>query len=108
MAKSKAKVEEEVKAVEEVKTVEEKAKEPKKEPKAEEPKKNDKVQIMVPYVEGEDPEVTVIINGHITKFRKGVTVEVPRNVARVLERSNKNLMTALENQKKFKKQVTDL
>ena len=64
--------------------------------------------VMVPYIEGEDKEVTVWINDKITKFRKGVTVEVPASVAKVLERSNKNMMYALENQKKFKKQVMDL
>lgn len=70
--------------------------------------KDEGVMVMVPYIEGEDPEVTVIINGHITKFKKGVTVKVPRNVAEVLEASNQQMMTALENQAKFKKQVMDL
>lgn len=63
---------------------------------------------MVPYIEGEDPEVTVIINGRITKFRKGVTVEIPKNVASVLENSNLQMMSAEANRAKFKKQVTDL
>ena len=66
------------------------------------------VKIMVPYIEGEDPEVTVIINGHITKFKKGVTVDVPIKVAKVLENSNQQMMSALDNQAKFKKQVMDL
>lgn len=78
------------------------------ESKAEPKAKDEGVMVMVPYVEGEDPEVTVIINGHITKFRKGETVRVPKNVARVLEMSNKQLMVARANQEKFKKQVTDL
>ena len=100
MAKSKAKAEDV-----EVKTEITEAKE---EPKAEEPKEEQRVMIMVPYVEGEDPEVTVWINDRITKFKKGVTVEVPRSVAKVVERSNKNMMYAMQNQKKFKKQVMDL
>lgn len=79
--------------------------ETKAEPKAE---KKETVKVMVPYIEGEDPEVTVIINGHITKFKKGATVEIPVSVAKVLENSNQAMMTAYENQQKFKKQVTDL
>ena len=76
------------------------------EPKAE--KNEERVRVMVPYIEGEDPEVTVIINGRITKFRKGVTVEIPRNVASVLENSNQQMMAAETNRAKFKKQVMDL
>lgn len=70
--------------------------------------KENLVSIMVPYIEGEDPEVTVIINGEVTKFRKGVTVRVKPNVAQVLENSNKQMMAAYANQKKFKEQVMDL
>lgn len=76
-----------------------------KEVKAEE---EEKVMVMVPYVEGQDPEVTVIINGYVTKFRKGETVMVPRNVAEVLQNSNQQMMAALKNQEKFKEQRTDL
>ena len=83
-----------------------KATEVKAEPKAE--MEEQSVRIMVPYIEGEDPEVTVIINGHITKFKKGVTVEIPRNVASVLENSNHQMMAAETNRAKFKKQVMDL
>ena len=73
-----------------------------------EKKEEEKVTIMIPYVEGEDPEVTVIINGHYTRFRKGETVQVSKAVASVLQNSNKQMMAALDNQKKFKNQVTDL
>ena len=68
----------------------------------------ERVMVMVPYVEGQDPEVTVIINGEITKFRKGVTVKVKRNVAEVLQNSNQQTMLALQNQEKFKNQSMDL
>ena len=68
----------------------------------------EKVMVMVPFVEGQDPEVTVIINGYVTKFRKGETVMVPRNVAEVLQNSNQQMMAALKNQEKFKEQRTDL
>ena len=71
-------------------------------------KEEEKVMVMVPYVEGQDPEVTVIINGYVTKFRKGETVMVPRNVAEVLQNSNQQMMAALKNQEKFKEQRTDL
>lgn len=68
----------------------------------------ERVMVMVPYVEGQDPEVTVIINGEITKFKKGVTVKVKRNVAEVLQNSNQQAMLALQNQEKFKNINMDL
>lgn len=80
----------------------------KTEAKVEAKNEEEKVTIMIPYVEGEDPEVTVIINGHYTRFRKGETVQVSKAVASVLQNSNKQMMAALDNQKKFKNQVTDL
>lgn len=70
--------------------------------------KEDLVSVLVPYIEGQDPEVTVIINGQVTKFKKGVTVKVKPNVAEVLENSNQQMMAAFANQKKFEKQVMDL
>ena len=71
-------------------------------------KEDERVMVMVPYVEGQDPEVTVIINGRITKFRKGETVMVPKNVAKVLENSNKQVLVARRNREKYRTQVTDL
>ena len=73
-------------------------------------KSNDeeKVMVMIPFVEGQDPEVTVIINGHITKIRKGKQVAVSRQVASVLENSNEQMMVAWENQQKLREQRTDL
>lgn len=68
----------------------------------------DLVSVLVPFIEGEDPEVTVIINGEVTKFKKGVTVRVKPNVAEVLENANQQMMLAIENQKKFKKQVMEI
>lgn len=69
---------------------------------------DDRVMVMIPYVEGQDPEVTVIINGEITRFRKGVTVKVKPAVAEVLANSNQQMMLALKNQEKFKNQSMDL
>lgn len=78
--------------------------------KAEKPAKedDDRVMVMVPYVEGQDPEVTVTINYETTKFRKGETVMVSKAVAEVLKNSNQQMMSALRNQEKFKSQRTDL
>lgn len=81
--------------------------EPKVKAKAKE-KDDERVSIMIPYIEGQDPEVTVIINGHITKIKKGHQVKVTRAVASVLENSNQQMMVAYENQQKLKNQSMDL
>lgn len=79
------------------------------EPKAKAKEKDDeRVSIMIPFIEGQDPEVTVIINGHITKIKKGHQVKVTRAVASVLENSNQQMMVAYENQQKLKNQSMDL
>lgn len=65
------------------------------------------VNVMIPYVEGQDPEVTVGINGVYTKIKKGRMVKVPRNVAEVLAQSDQMTMVALETQEKFKSQRED-
>lgn len=77
----------------------------------EKPKKDTddgKIAIMLPYIEGEDREVTVGVNGVYTKIRKGAVVRVSPEVAEVLENSNQQMMRALDNQEKFKMQRTDL
>ena len=76
--------------------------------KAVEKKEDDRVTLMVPYIEGQDPEVTVIVNYKVTKFRKGVTVRVKPEVAEALANSNQQMMAAYENQKKFEKQVMEI
>jgi ribosome biogenesis protein Tsr3 len=68
----------------------------------------EKVLIMIPYIEGDDPEVTVGINGKFTKIKKGAQVYVSKDVAEVIMNSNKQAMLARENQKKFESQRTDL
>jgi hypothetical protein len=75
--------------------------------KAVEPKGDDRVRVFVPYIEGEDPEVTVWVNDEITKFKKGYQVEVKRSVAEVLENANQLNMVAMENRKKLKNQRQD-
>ena len=69
--------------------------------------KQELVNVMIPYVEGQDPEVTVGINGVYTKIKKGRPVKVPRNVAEVLAQSDQMTMVALETQEKFKSQRED-
>ena len=67
-----------------------------------------RVMVMVPYVEGEDPDVTVIVNGYITKFRKGEMVAVRPEVAHVLANNSHAAKEARRNREKYKMQVTDL
>jgi len=71
-------------------------------------KKEDKVMIMVPYVEGQGTELTVGVNGVFTKIKKGVMVEVPRPVAEVIMNSQQQAMVAEANQERMKMQVQDL
>ena len=78
------------------------------EPEAKAVEKEDLVSVLVPYIEGQDPEVTVIINGEVTKFRKGIMVYVKRSVAEVIANSNQQMMLAYKNQEKFREQRTDL
>ena len=67
-------------------------------------KDDERVSIMIPFIEGQDPEVTVIINGEITKIKKGHQVKVTRQVASVLENANQQMMVAAENRQKLKNQ----
>jgi len=71
-------------------------------------KEEEKVLIMIPYIEGDDPEVTVGINGKFTKIQKGTQVYVSKDVAEVIMNSNKQAMLAREQAKKFESQRTDL
>ena len=68
----------------------------------------ERVLVFIPYIPGEDPEVTVGINGEYTKIQKGKKVRVTQAVAEVLENSNEQTMIARENSKKLERQVTDL
>lgn len=76
--------------------------------KAVEAKEEDnRVTIMIPYIDGEDPEVTVWVNDECTKIKKGYQVKVKPEVAEVLENSNQQMMVAMENRKKLKNQHQD-
>lgn len=68
---------------------------------------DNRVSIMIPYIEGEDPEVTVWVNDHCTKIKKGHTVKVTPEVAEVLQNSNQQMMVAMENRRKLKNQHQD-
>lgn len=67
------------------------------------------VQIMIPYVEGQDPVQFVGINGKSYQIKKGATVFVPKAVAAALADSNQMMMEAIERQNSFKNQkIADL
>lgn len=68
---------------------------------------DNRVMIMIPYIEGEDPEVTVWVNDKVTKIRKGHQVKVTPEVAEVLQNSNQQMMVAMENRRKLKNQHQD-
>ena len=72
------------------------------------PSKENLVPVMIPYIEGQDPEATIIINERVTKVRKGVEVMVKPNVAAVIKRSNKQAMISRANQEKLQSTRTDL
>lgn len=65
------------------------------------------VSVFVPYIEGEDPEVTLYCNDDNLKFKKGYQVEIPARFAVVLENSNQAAVVAMENRKKLKNQRQD-
>ena len=82
--------------------VEEKVKEPVEIP-AEEPveKEPERVRIKLPLIDGEDPEKVVGINGKYYKIRRGKWVDVPPEVAEVLDNSDSQMVSALEFQSEY-------
>lgn len=68
------------------------------------PVKEQTVKVFVPYIEGEDSEVTIWCNDDVLKFKKGYTVEIPLRFAEVLENANQQAIVARENKKQFKNQ----
>ena len=71
------------------------------------PEKEKMVKVLVPYIEGEDPEVTLWVNDENLKFKKGYSVEIPERFAEVLENANQMAVVARENKKQFKNQRQD-
>lgn len=65
------------------------------------------VNVFVPFIEGEDPEVTIWCNDENLKFKKGYSVEIPAKFAQILLNSNSQAVTTMENKKKLKNQRQD-
>ena len=57
---------------------------------------NKKIKIKLPLTLSEKEDVFVGINGHTWQIARGVEVELPWNVVKVLERQEKMLAQALE------------
>lgn len=66
-----------------------------------------KVTVFVPYIEGEDPEVTLWCNDDNLKFKKGYQVDIPERFAEILQNSNQAAIVAMENKRKLKNQKQD-
>ena len=62
------------------------------------------VRMTIPYVEGEDTEETVGINGKMYKIQKGKTVDIPLPVAKVLDCSSEQTMAFQEYKESIKNQ----
>ncbi len=56
---------------------------------------NEKVEITLPKIRGND-DVTVTLNGVNYQIQRGVSVKVPKSVALILERSEKQSREAQE------------
>ena len=65
------------------------------------------VSVFVPFIEGEDPEVTIWCNDENLKFKKGYPVEIPARFAQILQNSNRQAVVTMENKKKLKNQRQD-
>lgn len=57
---------------------------------------NKKIKIKLPLTRSEKEDVFVGVNGHTWQIARGVEVELPWNVVKVLERQEKTLAQALE------------
>ncbi len=57
---------------------------------------NKKIRIKLPLTRSEKEDVFVGINGHTWQIARGVEVELPWNVVKVLERQERMLAQALE------------
>ena len=59
-------------------------------------KKKKTVTVFLPFIDGEEDEVTVGVNGKMWKVKRGEEVEVPRCVAVVIRNSNLQARVAKE------------
>ena len=60
------------------------------------PKKENMVSVYVPKISGEDPTLFVGLNGKSWSIPRGKRVEVPADVARIVEESERNAQIADE------------
>lgn len=60
------------------------------------PKKENMVSVYVPKVSGEDPTLFVGLNGKSWSIPRGKRVEVPADVARIIEEAERNAQIADE------------
>lgn len=66
--------------------------------------KEERVDIMIPRVDGEEDEIVVGVNGLMYKMKTGMTHNVPKAVANVLELSYHQERIAVMNREAFKNQ----
>ena len=60
------------------------------------PKKENMVSVYVPKISGEDPTLFVGLNGKSWSIPRGKRVEVPADVARIIEEAERNARIADE------------
>lgn len=78
------------------------------ETKTTEAKKIKTVKIKLPLTRDEKDDVYVNVNGKRYQIKRGVAVDVPWNVAKVLERSEKMTSIAIEYENKAAEQLNEL
>jgi hypothetical protein len=78
------------------------------ETKTTEAKKVKTVTIKLPISRTEKDDVYVMVNGKRYQIKRGVAVDVPWNVAKVLERSEKMTSIAIEYERKAEEQLNEL
>ena len=78
------------------------------EAKKPETKKLKTVTIKIPLTRTESEDVYVNVNGKRYQIKRGVNVEVPWNVAKVLDRSEKMTSIAIAYEQKAAEQLTEL
>jgi hypothetical protein len=69
-----------------------------------EAKKDNTVKVFIPYEEGEKKEQFVGVNGKTYQIVKGKWVDVPPEVAEVIQNSDLQMISARDNQEKFEEQ----
>ena len=78
------------------------------ETKTTEAKKPKTVTIKLPLTRTEKDDVYVNVNGKRYQIKRGIAVDVPWNVAKVIERSEKMTSIAIEYERKISDQLEEL